>query len=82
MSVELNTYVASAEAIIVGDLVARLETKGWHVRFVFDAQGKDPVLHGLCFGRYRASRRNTLDKDEKEALAQALEAQDDNGAAR
>jgi hypothetical protein len=37
---------------------------------LFDEQGKEPVLHGLCFGRYRAGPRHRLTQAEKELLAQ------------
>jgi hypothetical protein len=41
---------------------------------LFDANGKEPLLHGLCFGRYRAGPSHTLSQDEKEALARDIEA--------
>ena len=35
---------------------------------LFDAEGKEPLLHGLCFGRYRAGPSRTLTQEEKEAF--------------
>ena len=44
---------------------------------LFDEDGKDPLLHGLCFGRYHSGPTQTLSQDEKEALARDLEAGED-----
>jgi hypothetical protein len=40
---------------------------------LFDEQGKEPLLHGLCFGRYREGPWRTLSQAEKEELARSLE---------
>jgi hypothetical protein len=40
---------------------------------LFDAAGKEPLLHGLCFGRYREGPWRTLTQKEKEALARGEE---------
>ena len=40
---------------------------------LFDADGREPLLHGLCFGRYREGPWRTLSQEEKEALAEELE---------
>ncbi len=44
---------------------------------LFDANGKEPLLHGLCFGRYRAGPWRTLSKEEKDALARDVETVED-----
>ena len=36
---------------------------------LFDAEGREPLLHGLCFGRYHEGPWHTLTQEEKEALA-------------
>lgn len=43
---------------------------------LFDENGIDPILHGLCFGRYSEGPWRTLTQEEKEALARQLEAGD------
>ena len=43
---------------------------------LFDGNGIDPILHGLCFGRYSEGPWRTLTQEEKEALAGQLEAGD------
>ena len=43
---------------------------------LFDEHGKEPLLHGLCFGRYRGGPWHTLSQAEKEELAKKLEAED------
>ena len=40
---------------------------------LFDADGKEPLLHGLCFGRYHGGPWRTLSQEEKEALAREIE---------
>ena len=40
---------------------------------VFDAQGKEPLLHGLCFGRYRAGPAHILTPEEKEEFARQFD---------
>jgi hypothetical protein len=57
-------------------LALKVDTLGGLVLSLFDAEGKEPLLHGLCFGQYRAGQWHTLDKDEKDALARKLEAGD------
>jgi hypothetical protein len=47
---------------------------------LFDEQGTEPLLHGLCFGRYRAGPRHRLSKEEKEALTRKLEAEESGSA--
>ena len=40
---------------------------------VFDARGKEPLLHGLCFGRYHAGPWHTLEAREKAGFVRQLE---------
>jgi len=40
---------------------------------LFDQDGSDPLLHGLCFGRYQGGPWRTLTQEEKEALANGIE---------
>lgn len=44
---------------------------------LFDAEGKEPLLHGLCFGRYQAGPSRTLTQEEKEAFIEELEEAED-----
>jgi hypothetical protein len=44
---------------------------------LFDAEGKEPLLHGLCFGRYRAGPSRTLTQEEKEAFIEQFEEAED-----
>lgn len=41
---------------------------------IFDERGLDPILHGLCFGKYRAGPSHRLDAKEKEELFRRLDA--------
>jgi hypothetical protein len=40
---------------------------------VFDEKGKEPLLHGLCFGRYHAGPVHVLSAAEKEAFAKQFD---------
>ena len=59
-------------------LAVKVDVIGVLVLSVFDAKGKDPILHGLCFGRYRAGPSHTLDAKEKEQLWRQPEAEDES----
>jgi hypothetical protein len=50
-------------------LALKIDMLGGLSLSLFDEQGKEPILHGLCFGRYRAGPWHRLTQEEKEALA-------------
>jgi hypothetical protein len=47
---------------------------------IFDERGRDPVLHGLCFGAYREGAWHRLSQKEKEDLARRLETEDSSAS--
>jgi hypothetical protein len=49
---------------------------------IFDEHGLDPILHGLCFGKYRAGPSHTRDAREKEELIRRLEAAEPSPSAK
>lgn len=69
----------SFEGYVIGfskgsrQLAVKVDAVGVLALSVFDAEGKEPLLHGVCFGRYHAGPTHILDAKEKEALIQQLE---------
>jgi hypothetical protein len=47
---------------------------------LFDEKGSEPLLHGLCFGKYRAGPPQELSQEEKEALIKDIEASEGHPA--
>lgn len=54
-------------------LAAKVDAVGVLMLSVFDESGKEPLLHGLCFGRYHAGPSHTLDANEKGAFAKQFD---------
>jgi hypothetical protein len=55
-------------------LAVKVDQVGVLALSIFDERGLDPILHGLCFGKYRAGPSHTLDAKEKEELFRRLDA--------
>lgn len=65
----------AVDGLVVGfsngtrQLALKVDIVGVLYLSLFDAEGKEPLLHGLCFGRHHEGPWRTLTQKEKDALA-------------